>query len=170
MKIKVKLFNNKLIINYFAVLSFVSILLSFVSVVIDIPNNLKLPACLLLLFFLISLFLVMWIHANLLNEIRLKINNSTVIVKTGDIFKEDDFKVIAFNEYFDTHVDNKIISEKTLNGIYIKDYVKNVSELDTSIINDNHLKEKVLETNSDRPNGKKPNTNWEQFFNTMITS
>ena len=68
MKIKVKLFNNKLIINYFAVLSFVSILLSFVSVVIDIPNNLKLPACLLLLFFLISLFLVMWIHANLLSE------------------------------------------------------------------------------------------------------
>ena len=44
-------------------------------------------------------------------------------VKIGDIFSESDFKVIAFNEYFDTQVDNKIIAESTLNGMYIRDYI-----------------------------------------------
>ena len=94
-------------------------------------------------------------RADLLSEVKLQINNSTVAVKTGDIFKEDDFKVITFNEYFDTQVDNKIISEKTLNGIYLKELVENVDELDNLINDDAHLEDRVIENNNYRSFGKK---------------
>ncbi len=78
----------------------------------------------------------MWIHASIMQIAKLSINQSSVIIKTGDIFKEEDLKVIAFNEYFDTQVDDKIISEKTLNGIYLKKQVKDLNELDQLIFND----------------------------------
>lgn len=47
-----------------------------------------------------------------------------VDVKVGDIFDQAALKIIAFNEYFDTPVDDVVISAKTLNGIYINNCVK----------------------------------------------
>lgn len=155
MKIKVKFFNERLVKDYFTVLSIISLIFSFVFIVIDIPDRFKIPVGLLLLVFLLSLYVILWIRSNLLSEVKLKINNSTVVVKTGDIFKEDDFKVITFNEYFDTQVDNKIISENTLNGIYLKEKVENVLELDNLISDDTHLKDSILEYNDYRSCGKK---------------
>lgn len=155
MQIKVKFINERLAKEYFALLSIISLIFSFVFIVVDIPNKLKMPIGLLLLVFLLSLYIILWIRSNLLSKVKLKINNSTMVVKTGDIFKEDDFKVIAFNEYFDTQVDNKIISEKTLNGIYIKKLVENIVELDNLISDDTHLKDRIIESNNQRPCGKK---------------
>ena len=61
-----------------------------------------------------------WIYANKRNSISLTINNSTVEVKFGDLFSEEsDWKSIAFNEYYDTIVDDEIIAQSTLNGIFI---------------------------------------------------
>lgn len=150
-----RFFNKRLVVEYFALLSIISIIFSFAVIVIEIPDNFKIPIGLLLLVFLLSLYIIMWIKANLLSEAKIKINNSTVVVKIGDIFKEDDFKVIAFNEYFDTQVDNKIIAEKTLNGIYLKELVENAVELDNLISNDAHLKDRILEHNELRACGKK---------------
>lgn len=56
--------------------------------------------------------------------ITLKIRNITVHIKMGDLFKQSDWKVIGFNEYFDTVVDDKIIARNSLNGIFIEKYVK----------------------------------------------
>jgi hypothetical protein len=97
----------------------------------------------------------MWFHANILKVAKLTINQSTVLIQAGDIFKEKDLKVIAFNEYFDTQVDNKIISEKTLNGIYLREQVKDVKKLDQIISNDMNLKDKKLESVDHRLHGKK---------------
>lgn len=155
MQIKVKFFNEKLAKDYFASLSIISLIFSFVFIVIDIPDKFKTLVGLLLLVFLLSLYIILWIRSNLLSEVKLKINNSSVVVKTGDIFKEEDFKAIAFNEYFDTQVDNKIISEKTLNGIYLNELVENVAELDNLISDDAHLKDRILESNDYRSCGKK---------------
>ncbi|MGL5278349.1 MAG: macro domain-containing protein [Cetobacterium sp.] len=55
-----------------------------------------------------------------MNKRTLNINGSKVIIKVGDIFTEEGLKTIAFNEYFDTIVDNEIISEASLNGKFIK--------------------------------------------------
>lgn len=40
----------------------------------------------------------------------------------GDLFSANEIIVIPVNEYFDTIVDDKIISSKTLHGIFIKNY------------------------------------------------
>ncbi|MCC9872603.1 hypothetical protein HK153_06800, partial [Streptococcus agalactiae] len=54
-----------------------------------------------------------------MRQVNIKIGVTTLIVKSGDIFEEDGLKAIAFNEYFDTTVDDKIIAKKSLNGQFI---------------------------------------------------
>lgn len=107
-----------------------------------------------LILFLLLLYIFLWIKANLSDRAKLQVNNSIVEIKVGDIFQEKEFKVIAFNEYFDTQVDNKIISDKTLNGMYIKEMVEDVSELDSLISTNQFLKEKVSGCNVSRVDGK----------------
>ncbi|WP_300731548.1 macro domain-containing protein [Pseudomonas sp.] len=89
----------------------------------NIPEQCKYIAGFLFLLSLLIYYLISWYAANRLKVVDLDIEGSTVTVKAGDLFKEPDFKVIAFNEYFDTQVDNKIISDKSLNGIFIKEHL-----------------------------------------------
>ncbi|MGM3372103.1 macro domain-containing protein, partial [Escherichia coli] len=75
-----------------------------------------------------------WKKANKLRSIEIDIEGTTVCIKSGDIFKENGLKAIAFNEYFDTLVDNKIINEVSLNGIFLKEKLDiDISELDQKI-------------------------------------
>ncbi|WP_417635429.1 macro domain-containing protein, partial [Enterobacter hormaechei] len=64
------------------------------------------------------LYFGIWLKSNNLTEVNLDVEGSIVTVKAGDLFLQDGFKVIAFNEYFDTQVDDNIISHKSLNGLY----------------------------------------------------
>ncbi|WP_228391648.1 macro domain-containing protein [Chryseobacterium sp. FP211-J200] len=62
-------------------------------------------------------------------------DGSEVHIKSGNLFNEQGFKVIPFNEYFDTVVDDKIISNSSLNGIYVKkNFLDNVDKLDNFIV------------------------------------
>ncbi|SHK42024.1 hypothetical protein SAMN02745163_03762 [Clostridium cavendishii DSM 21758] len=153
--IKVKLFDKGLIKEYFVVLSIISVICSIVSILIDIPDNYKLGASVSLILVFLIIYIVLWVKANSLSKVRLKINNSVIDIKIGDIFKESDFKVIAFNEYFDTLVDNKVISDRTLNGIYINKLVDDLDALNKSIDRDEHCNEKIIEINDNRKCGKK---------------
>ena len=45
-----------------------------------------------------------------MKQIVIKIGLTTVLVKSGDIFDEEGLKAVAFNEYFDTMVDDKVIA------------------------------------------------------------
>jgi len=78
-------------------------------------------------------------------------------VKFGDIFSEHaDLKAIAFNEYFDTLVDDKVIAKSTLNGIFINKFFKDkIDELDDIIFTDTHLCEVIVAENVARSTGKK---------------
>ena len=59
---------------------------------------------------------------------------SDVAIKTGDIFQQPGLKAIAFNEYFDTLVDNKVIGDTSLNGVFIQKHLGvPTSELDRYI-------------------------------------
>jgi hypothetical protein len=109
------------------------------------------------LFVFVILYVGIWIHSNVCHSIRLKINTSEVEVKVGDIFSEQsDFKVIPFNEYFDTLVDDTVIAKSTLNGKYINNLFKDkIEELDNKILADAHLSKAVILENKDRPIGKK---------------
>ncbi|WP_256625712.1 macro domain-containing protein, partial [Klebsiella michiganensis] len=101
-------------------------------------------------------YLWLWFRANGLREINLTIEESTVVIKTGDIFKQEGLKVIAFNEYFDTQVDERIIAQASLNGKFIREYCDcSVSELDAYIENYRFDSDEIKEINADRPEGKK---------------
>lgn len=156
MKIKVNFFDKRLLKNFFAVvLSTISTVFSFVSLVYDIPDEYKFYVGIALILVFIMIYIIMWIFANKQNKTTLNINNSKVIVKIGDIFNESSLKVIAFNEYFDTIVDNRIIAERTLNGVFIKTKVHDLDELDSLIDDDLNLKDRILDTNNSRIQGKK---------------
>lgn len=73
-----------------------------------------------------------------------KINGITVNIKQGDIFQSNGWKIIAFNEYFDTTVDDKIIAYNTLNGIFIQKHVVDVNDL-----------KKLIESESDSKSSMK---------------
>ncbi|MFE5321903.1 macro domain-containing protein [Paenibacillus sp. NPDC056579] len=81
--------------------------------------------------------------------------NSVVIVKVGEIFKEDGLKVIGFNEYFDTIVGERMVSESSLNGIYLTQIVSDASVLDRLIEKDEGLRDKVVGINNTRSRGKR---------------
>ena len=68
-----------------------------------------------------------------LKKIKLNIKGSDFIIKQGDIFLQEGLKVINFNEYFDTIVDNKIIAKNSLNGKFITEKVKDLEKLDSTI-------------------------------------
>lgn len=84
---------------------------------------------------LILIYVILWLRANYLTNVKIDIDGSTVNIKSGDLFSEDGFKVIPFNEYFDTIVDENIIASSSLNGIFIKNYLtESVHELDNFIV------------------------------------
>ena len=108
-----------------------------------------------ILFLFLLIYILIWLEANLLTNITINIDGSTVNIKSGDLFEEQGFKVIPFNEYFDTQVDDKIIANSSLNGIFIKKYLKwTEEELDT-YINENTYDKDVLNSNSNRKFGGK---------------
>jgi len=81
------------------------------------------------------LYLGAWWWVKRLRVINIVIGGSRVTIKEGDIFSEPEWKAIGFNEYFDTKVDDKVISRKSLNGIFIENHLQGipVSELDRHI-------------------------------------
>lgn len=88
-----------------------------------------------------------------LKKLTIKIKNSTFNIKSGDVFEQPQLKVINFNEYFDTIVDNKIIAKNSLNGQFILNKVRDIKKLD-SVISES-LKDSIKEINNERLNGKK---------------
>lgn len=69
------------------------------------------------------------------SSISLKIRNIPILIKEGNLFDSRDWKVIPFNEYFDTQVDDVIIAHNSLNGVFIDTYVNNISDLRQVITN-----------------------------------
>lgn len=104
---------------------------------------------------LILIYLALWFRANQLTNINIDIDGSNVNIKCGDLFLEKGLKTIPFNEYFDTVVDDKIISNKSLNGIFINRFFKdNVNELD-NFITENSDKSDIIDENCLRAKGGK---------------
>lgn len=93
-----------------------------------------------------------------LDSISLNLDGSIFEVTVGDIFEQDsdDYKVIAFNEYFDTLVDDDLISEKSLNGQYLmKKYPEkeDIQKFNERILNDRRLQKNIKETDVERELG-----------------
>ncbi|MDR1583363.1 MAG: DUF6430 domain-containing protein [Prevotellaceae bacterium] len=88
--------------------------------------------CIFVLFLIISAVTCLIKYLISKRGVTVAVGNNTVTIKQGDIFKADGWKVIAFNEYFDTSVGN-IISSTSLNGIFIEKHVSDINDLNNII-------------------------------------
>lgn len=162
MLIKVDFLDKDLRRDFLEKISILSLLLTLFLIFWEIPENIKTYGRYI---FPISLglgYIFLWLRANTLKSITLNINNSLIKIEVGDIFKQKGIKVIAFNEYFDTIVDDKIISKESLNGKFINkitsDFNNEVSlkDFDDLIKNDTYLNDGcLLEWKNERKSGKK---------------
>lgn len=153
---KVSFFDRRVIENFLKVTAFISTALSLIVIFIDIPKDCKEVYGGIFLISLLLIYFGIWDWSNKLTKINVTIEGSDVTIKVGDIFQEPDFKVIAFNEYFDTQVDNKIISEGSLNGVFIKEHLDiAVADLDEYIAAYDFDKDEILGANENREKGKK---------------
>lgn len=157
MKRKVSLFNVNLVKSFWIHLS---VLLTIFGGILPFIDDRPLKEIwfypLGFIVILVLYYTFLWWKANNLNNVDLKIENTTISIVTGDLFEQDGLKAIAFNEYFDTKVDDKIISKKSLNGIFIKRFFPSTVEaLDAHISNYEFREENILEKNTTRIAGKK---------------
>lgn len=152
---KVNLINKQVRDSFFKIAAGIATALSTVLLFVEIPQNWKLRSLIVFAVILAGIYLVIWWCANNLKKVTIKIDGTTVTVKSGDIFNEPGLKVIAFNEYFDTVVDNNLISERSLNGIFLKSKLNGtIEELDVEIEQFSFEEGEVLQRDVSRVAGK----------------
>lgn len=155
MKTKASIFDRNVIKRSIKFIAAASTALSAVLLFVDIPSDYKIWAGVAFLLVLAMIHVATWIRANALREISIEIEGSTVNITTGDIFKQKGLKAIAFNEYFDTQVDNVVISKTSLNGKFIESELKeSVDSLDAYILQFPFDDGDVIETGVQRRLGK----------------
>lgn len=153
---KVDFFDRRVVENFLKITSGISAALSLFVLFFDIPVACKTTYGWIFIGLLGLIYLAIWMWSNNLNNIDINVEGSEVTIKVGDIFSEPGLKAITFNEYFDTVVDNKIIAESSLNGIFIQKYLgEPISELDRHIENYSFEKNEKLDSNLERKLGKK---------------
>jgi len=134
--------------------SFVTILWAFFSSSLS-PLATKCPWTLLAILLGTAFIYAMFANRTK-NRIELKLTDkvkSTIFY--GDLFDAQEIIVIPVNEYFDTIVDDKIISSKTVHGKFIQKFFGgNEAEL-KSQIRKGLSKLEPLEVNDERKNGNK---------------
>ncbi|HHP5619395.1 TPA: macro domain-containing protein [Bacillus cereus] len=154
-KIKVRFSDEMLWKKFNSKLTVISTMISLLLIGITIPNEWKAIAGIGVFVILFILYVSMWVSANRMTKVELNINNSTVHVKLGDVFAESGLKVISFNEYFDTRVDDTLISRRSLNGQYIENLVTDIDELNRLIDTNQSLENKIISIANDRIIGNK---------------
>ena len=152
---KVKITNKKLWNNFSKMISIYTGVISLVLSFIDFEQNMKICIAIFSIVVLILTFLVLWYRANKLPKITLKINDTNFNICFDDLFKQKDTKIIAFNEFFDTKVDDKIIAKSTLNGCYLNNYVNSIYEVDCVINNNERIKKYIIDNDVSRKYGGK---------------
>jgi hypothetical protein len=152
---KVKITDERVFARFSGTSSVLFAVLSGLLIFVEIPDTWKLITGIGALATLFALYLVTWLRSNNLNHVKLKIDGSTVHIKVGDIFSQPGLKAIAFNEFFDTLVDNRIIARESVNGVFIDRHLRRpVSELDAHIDSYPFEHEDLCRVAADRRHGK----------------
>jgi hypothetical protein len=153
---KVSLFDRRIVKNFLGISSGFFAALSGTLIFVDIPDEHRVMTGAAILALLILTYLILWARSNNLQDVSLSIEGSTVNIKTGDIFEQPGLKAIAFNEYFDTVVDDRIIAKRSLNGIFLEQHLGTiVGDLDRHIDEYQFEDDDVLDREIDRTAGKR---------------
>lgn len=149
---KVSGINKNLWNKYLSILGIIGIFTSFITIFVTIKEEDKVVTGMIFLTLLILIFLYIWYKANQSDNISLKIKGLKVNILYGDLFNAEGLKIIPFNEYFDTIVDNVVIAENSLNGKFIQSNYPQIDVLDNEI--QQKLTGKTFELNTNRTLGK----------------
>lgn len=153
---KVSLLDKKIFKTFQQISSWFFAAFSAVLIFIDIPEECRIASGIAVMMLLTLTYFGVWRWANKLHHVNLNIEGSTVNITTGDIFQQKGLKAIAFNEYFDTLVDDKMIAKRSLNGIFIEHHINtSVEALDQYIERYNFEEDEILNRSLDRKTGKK---------------
>lgn len=137
---KVNFFDGVLWRNYLSVLGIVSSIVTLISF-FGTAQNMEISVIYTITVFiaiLVLIFLYMWWNANQQKYVRLKINNTEIRIREGNIFellekepkdRRGEISIIGVNDYYDTIVDDRIIAKKSLQGQYIE-RIANVGKLE----------------------------------------
>lgn len=134
-------------------ISILSFVLWFLPNIPDEKQYIKYIIGGVLLAILVISYFIIALYQTKSKKVSLLINNTKVNILFGDIFSRDGIKVIAFNEYFDTIVDNKIINHASLNGQVLDKGLIDKKIFDESVISDITLRKSTI--NEERQLGKK---------------
>lgn len=128
----------------------------------DVNQNVKYGVLFCSILLGLVIYIVSIILANLMSFTTFKMGDSEISIQKGDIFAPEIYdnheyiKVFAFNEYFDTKVDDVIISRRSLNGQFILKNNIDVDKLNHRINNDDRLNEQhKIDVDDDRRAGNK---------------
>ena len=126
---KVSFFERRVFKKYGEIITWGSVITSFISVAIPLPENWsRLWTAVILAGILILVYIAVWIWAKKKKSVILYLHGTRILIEEGDLFESPGKKLIPFNEFFDTEVGNGIIDEKSLNGQYIKNHAKETPE------------------------------------------
>ena len=152
---KVDFFDKQVRDTFLKISAGIGTTLSTLLLFLDIPEDWQVRSLIVFVAALCLLYLGILVWANKLRTANINIDGTIVTIKSGDIFEEPGLKAIAFNEYFDTEVDNVVISEKSLNGIFLNSYLEGaVADLDREISEFPFEDGEVLERGVVRERGK----------------
>ncbi|EMK3333700.1 hypothetical protein V8050_003113 [Vibrio parahaemolyticus] len=144
---KVKITDKVVWQEFLKKVSIISAIFSIAFIFIDVSEDYKTYAGLFVVIFFGVLYIYLWWRYNSLKSLNLVIDGSKVSILTGNLFEQPGLKAIAFNEYFDTQVDDRIISKNSLNGIYINEHSnRSLSELDKIITDYNFEDGELIES------------------------
>jgi len=176
---KVSMFDHSLLLKTGATVGTLFGLVGTAISFFDFSSKIRYHIFILFFILCVLFYIFELIRVNKINKLVLKYDESTIEIKSGDIFSseyinDDTIRIFAFNEYFDTKVDNDIISKSSLNGQVINKEVSDIDELDNRILSDTHLKKNEIESNEGRSAGKKKKYKLGTIFkysdNTMFTA
>lgn len=89
----------------------------------------------ILIIYVLIVFLIYLVSACITRfGVKIHINGNTVYIKRGDLFKAEGWKVIPFNEHYDTDVDDKVIARTSLNGKFILEHVPAIKDMRKAIL------------------------------------
>lgn len=127
---KVKFYDQTLWKNYLADIGIISSIVTLISFFLT-AQDLDADIGIVIVIFLGLLFVVFiakWWKANHLKNVELRINNTKITIREGNIFelldrnvdeRKGELSVIAVNDCYDIIVDDRIIAAKSLHGQYI---------------------------------------------------
>lgn len=121
----VRIFDKGILKVFGAWVSWISIIVSLIVIVFPLPEDWE-KGIVVTVFItvIVFIYLLIWACANFKKRISLRINNTKIIVKEGDLFQSRGKKVIPANEFFDTHVGDGIIEPTSLYGKYITEHTQ----------------------------------------------